>query len=157
WYPLFSVMMAVIYLMPLIALARNEVLVNVTYPEFLARSGIGSGILVLMVFWWRRNGFWRPRDAKVFSWTGALFLFARWPWSLYGVFAGLANWVRGREVEFRVTPKGPVATGSLPSRVIIPYAVLSLISSTVVLVADAANAPGFYVFASINALIYAAV
>jgi hypothetical protein len=35
WYPLFAFFMAVMFLMPIIALLRGESYVNVTYPQFL--------------------------------------------------------------------------------------------------------------------------
>jgi cellulose synthase (UDP-forming) len=157
WYPLFSVMMLVMYVFPLAALMRNQPLVNVTYPEFFIRFGLLSMILVLMSVWLRLRGWSRPHNARIRSWEGALFLFCRWPWSLYGSLAALVTWLRGSEVEFRVTPKGSDARRPLPIRVIVPYAVLSLGSSICVMLLEAQHAMGFYIFATINASIYAIV
>jgi cellulose synthase/poly-beta-1,6-N-acetylglucosamine synthase-like glycosyltransferase len=158
WYPLFSLGMLVTYLLPIAALMSDEPFVDVTYPEFCVRFGILSIILVLMAVWWRRRGWSRPQNAKVLSWEGALFLYCRWPWSLCGVSAGLINWLRGSEVEFRVTPKGKdAARGPLPIRVILPYAVLSAASSICAMLLPTQNAKGFYIFATLNALIYALI
>jgi cellulose synthase (UDP-forming) len=157
WYPLFSVMMLVMYSLPLLALMRNKPLVDVTYPEFFIRFGLLSMILVLMSVWLRLHGWSRPHNARIRSWEGALFLFCRWPWSLYGSIAALVSWLRGSEVEFRVTPKGSDARRPLPIRVIVPYAVLSVTSSICVMLLEAQHAMGFYIFAAINASIYATV
>jgi cellulose synthase/poly-beta-1,6-N-acetylglucosamine synthase-like glycosyltransferase len=117
WYLLFSVMMGISFALPLIALGRNQIMVRVTYPEFLAYYAIPTAILVAIVYWWRRNRLPRPSNAKVISWEGAIFLLARWPWSLFGVIAGIINVSRGREVEFRITPKASKTNVSVPFRV----------------------------------------
>lgn len=156
WYPLFSVLMLVMYLMPIGALAFDANLVGVTYPDFLLHTLPESAIVILMAYRWKRAGYFRPYDAKVLSWEGALFQFARWPWSLWGCVAAVRDWYLGRVVEFRVTPKGADAAVSLPNRVLMPYWILSLLSSTAVLAfGDIANAQGFYIFALINAALYA--
>ncbi|HEY1454763.1 MAG TPA: glycosyltransferase family 2 protein [Roseiarcus sp.] len=157
WYLLFSVMMAISFFLPLIALGRNQIMVRVTYPEFLIYYAIPNLILVAMGYWWRRNRLVRPSNVKVISWEGAIFLLARWPWSLFGVVAGIVNVSRGREVEFRITPKASKSRVSVPFRVILPYLALSGASSFVALLFDAPAASGFYVFACMNAITYAVV
>jgi cellulose synthase (UDP-forming) len=150
-------MMAISFALPLIALGRNQIMVRVTYPEFLTYYTLPNAILVGMAYWWRRNRLMRPLDARVISWEGAIFLLARWPWSLCGVIAGIINVSRGREVEFRITPKASKNRVNVPLRVILPYATLSGVSSFVALLFDAPLASGFYVFTCMNAITYAVV
>jgi cellulose synthase (UDP-forming) len=157
WYPLFAAFMSVMFLIPLIALLTDRNMVGVTYPEFVVRFSGPSAVLVAMAFWWQKNGWTRPTNAKVFSWEGTLFLFARWPWALMGVLAAVLDWIKGTTAEFRVTPKGG-QSGDLPFRVMLPYALLSIVSALpVILFANIAQATGFYFFATINCLVYAAL
>jgi cellulose synthase (UDP-forming) len=157
WYALFSIMMAISYALPLIAIANNRSMVNVTYPEFFIRFQLVTAILMAMGFWWHGNGWARPQNAKAFSWEGAVFLMARWPWSLLGVAAGAVNVLFGKEANFRITPKGSGARANVPFQVLLPYLLLSLGSSGCVLLTNSAAVHGYYVFAGINAIFYAVV
>ena len=155
WYPLFSIFMAVMFAMPIIALLRGENFVEVTYPAFLAHFAPLSLILVLMAWRWRAGGTFRPVDASILSWEAMLFLFARWPWALLGTAAAVRDWLTGSFVDFRVTPKGASEVDPLPLRVLAPYAFLSLTSTLAVLaVSDAGDTRGFYLFAIFNAVLY---
>lgn len=155
WYPLFSVFMALMFAMPILALLRGENFVAVTYPSFLAHFAPLSLVLVLLAFRWRATGSFRPVDAKILSWESILFLFARWPWALAGSLAALRDWITGSFVDFRVTPKGATEVDPLPLRVLAPYGFLSIASLVpVLLVDDAGETRGFYLFAIVNAVIY---
>jgi cellulose synthase (UDP-forming) len=156
WYPLFSLFMALMFFMPIIALVRRENFVAVTYPDFLGHFAPLSVILVLMAYRWRASGSFRPFDAKVLSWEFMLFLFARWPWALAGTIAAVRDWLTGSFVDFRITPKGTSEVDPLPMRVLAPYAVLSIASALpVLLVHDAGETRGFYIFAIVNSALYA--
>ena len=87
------------------------------------------------------------------SWEGAVFIFARWPWSLLGLAAGAYAVVVRRGLDFRVTPKGSDAASAAPVGVVIPYIGLSVVSALpAALTADPGTAAGFYAFALLNAL-----
>ncbi|RFB79844.1 glycosyltransferase family 2 protein [Methylovirgula sp. 4M-Z18] len=155
WYPLFSCFMALMFAMPIIALVRGENFVAVTYLDFLAHFAPLSIILILMAYRWRAGGTFRPFDAKVLGWETTLFLFARWPWALAGTLAAVRDFMTGSFVDFRVTPKGTSDVDPLPMRVLAPYIFLSLASVLPVLViGDAGNSRGFYLFAVLNAVLY---
>jgi cellulose synthase (UDP-forming) len=156
WYPLFSLFMALMFAMPIIALARGENFVAVTYPGFLAHFAPLSVILVLMAYRWRASGTFRPCYAKILSWECMLFLFARWPWALAGTLAALRDWLTDSFVDFRITPKGTSEVDPLPVRVLAPYGVLSIASVLpVLLVHDAGETRGLYIFAIVNSALYA--
>ena len=143
------------YLLPIAALAFDVNFVGMTYPDFLIHTLPAAVIVILMAYRWKALGCFRPVDAKVLSWEGALFQFARWPWSLLGCLAAVRDWYLGRTVEFRVTPKGADLSAALPNRVLLPYWALSIISGTAVaILGDVTNAGGFYVFALLNSVIY---
>jgi cellulose synthase (UDP-forming) len=128
----------------------------VTYPEFFVRISFVWLILTGMAFWWKKQQWLRPAEAKVISWEGTLFLFARWPWSFIGTVAALRDWICGNTLDFRVTPKGRDVARPLPTRVLAPYAFLSIASGLpVLLLAHVKIAIGFYVFATVNSLFYA--
>lgn len=156
WYPLFTSIMLVMYGLPLAALLLDANMVGVIFPEFFVRFALVSLILILMAFWWRAQGWTRPVDAKVLSWEGMLFPFARWPWALLGVIAAIRDRAVGATADFRVTPKHHEEAAPLPMRMLAPYALLSLGSGIPVLLLDSVEvATGFYVFAAINAAVYA--
>ena len=158
WYPLFAFFMAVMFLMPIVALLRGESYINVTYPQFLIHFAPLSLVLLLMAYRWRAGGSYRPYDAKVLSWEYVFFQFARWPWALVGTVAALRDWLTGSTVDFRITPKGSSEVDPLPMRVLAPYGILSVVSALPVLLIDnPGDAGGFYIFALINAVLYAAL
>ena len=156
WYPLFSGFMALMFGLPAVALLSGHVLVNASYPVFLAHFMPISLIMIVFAFFWRATGAFRPHDAKLFSWEAMVFLFLRWPWSLMGVLAAIRDTIRGDFVDFRITPKGTQAKPPLPLRVIVPYMVLAALSLlAMVLAPRESGAEGFFVFAAINVAIYA--
>ncbi len=157
WYPLFGLFMLLMFLLPLIALGVDRNMVGVTYPEFIIRFATPSIVLVGLATWWRRNGLLRPYDARVFSWEGMMFLYARWPWALWGVTAAVFDTIRGMPVSFKVTPKGG-ARSQLPLGVIIPYVALTFASALpVIFLTSVSTARGFFLFALANAVIYTLV
>ena len=156
WYPIFSVVMALIFAMPILALLRRDSFVGVTYLEFLQHVAPMTLALIFMAWQLRCDGLLRPRDAAVLSWEGALFPFAQWPWTLAGSAMAVADFLRGRFVDFRVTPKGGTPADPLPWPVLAPYLALSMVSAAAaLLLREAGNASGFYLFAACNAAIYA--
>jgi cellulose synthase (UDP-forming) len=114
-----------------------------------------SLVMIVMAFWWRAQGWTRPVKAKVLSWEGMLFPFARWPWALLGVVAAIRDRLVGATADFRVTPKHTDEAAPLPLRLLAPYAILLLVSGIPLLLLDVEVALGFYVFAAINAVLYA--
>ncbi|OWO91344.1 N-acetylglucosaminyltransferase [Rhizobium esperanzae] len=155
WYPLFSAVMAVMFLLPVAALLTGEVFVNVTYPDFLLHFAPMSIMLTLFAFFWRATGTFRPHDAKLFGWEGLAFTFLRWPWSLAGSLAAIRDHISGSFVDFRITPKGKQQQQSLPLRVVAPYLALAgLCAAAMALAGEAAAAQGFYLFAAMNLVLY---
>ena len=148
--------MLAIYLLPLAALLLDSNMVGVNYPDFFVRISLLWIILTGMAFWWSKHQWTRPVEAKVLSWESTLFLFARWPWSLIGMIAAVRDWMLGSTLDFRVTPKGRDAAEPLPLRVLAPYAFLSIASGLpVLLLGNVKVAVGFYIFATLNSLLYA--
>ncbi len=157
WYPLFSLCMALMFALPIVALVTGNNFVAVTYPDFLGHYLPQSILLIVLAFRWRASGTFRPYDAKVLSFEMTLFTFARWPWALAGTVAALRDWATGSFVDFRVTPKGASAVDAVPFRLLAPYGFLALLSILpVLLIPDASDSSrGFYIFAIVNAVIYA--
>ena len=155
WYSLYSLFMLLTFLMPVLALATGRPFANVTLADFLLHSLPAEIIIVLIAWRWKSNGWFRPVDAKIFSWEAVLFLHARWPWTLAGSLAAIWDYFSRSFVDFRVTPKGKPTSPELPAWAIAPYVVLALISGLSALVlSDAQNASGFYFFAILNCALY---
>lgn len=158
WYTLFSLSMLAMILIPIIALVTRSAWAGVIYLEFFIRLSLVTIAILLLMNWVKRRGWFRPASAKLLSWEGTLFLFARWPWALLGVTAAIVDWIRGRNSGFRVTPKGADGTASLPLVVLLPTLLISIASGLpVVLIDNVGNATGFYVFAAINSIFYLAI
>jgi cellulose synthase/poly-beta-1,6-N-acetylglucosamine synthase-like glycosyltransferase len=155
WYSLFWLFMALMFVLPMIALSRGKTFVDVSYLDFLLHFLPQSILLILFAYRWRSTHTFRPVDAKILSWEMTLFLFARWPWALFGALAAIRDWTTGTFVDFRVTPKGTSDVDPLPFRVLAVYALLSLVSVLPVLsITNAGESSGFYIFATMNAAIY---
>lgn len=155
WYPLYAFFLALMFLLPVVVLVYGDNFVCVTYPDFLLHFMPQSLMILVLAFWWRSSGTFRPVDGKILSWEAMLFLLARWPWVLAGTFAAFRDWIAGSFVDFRVTPKGTSDVDALPFRVLLPYLAVALISILpVLLVQDANQTRGFYIFAIVNACFY---
>jgi cellulose synthase (UDP-forming) len=155
WYPVFSGMMAIMYVMPIYALLSGNHLVNVTYVAYLVHILPLSATLIALAYWWRSTGLFRPRDARIVSPEGMAFIMLRWPWSLLGSIAAALDRLRGKVAPFKITHKGPRASARLPLRATQPYLLLSLIASIVAFaVDDPGTAGGFYLFNLVNAAVY---
>jgi cellulose synthase (UDP-forming) len=156
WYPLFSVFMLLMYAMPIVALATGRPFADVSFIDFYLHTMAAQVIILLLAWRWKANGWLRPADAKVISWEGLLFLFAKWPWVLAGVMAAVSDRCGRSFVDFRVTPKGAAGSYHIPLSVLAPYAVLSLVSGLgAIAFDDAREASGFYFFAILNCVVYA--
>jgi cellulose synthase (UDP-forming) len=158
WYPLFSLTMAATVVMPVLALATRRVWANVAYTSYLAYASTVTVSILLLMGIVKRTGCFRPCNAKVLSWEGTVFVFARWPWSLLGTCSAVVDCLRQREFAFRVTPKGTSIDSRPPPRVVLPYLLISLFCGVpLLLIGDAGSARGFYVISILNALMYLGV
>ncbi|MBL0370970.1 glycosyltransferase [Rhizobium sp. KVB221] len=158
WYPLFSTFMALMFLLPIIALTTGRNFVNIEYPDFLVHIVPLSLVLVALAFYWRSTGTFRPHDAKILGWEATVFLLARWPWSFFGSLFAVRDVLAGSFVDFRITPKGNKVSAFPPIRVLAPYIVLSGTSAAAaLLVSDPGSAQGYYLFAILNSAVYFAV
>lgn len=156
WYPCFATVMSLSFVMPLLALGFGFTFVNVPYVEFLLYFLPLGTILMSLAYARQLAGILRPINPQLFCWETATFAMARWPWAFLGTVCAVLDVVLKRQTEFRVTPKGK--GGTLPARVLAPYAALSAISGVCAYLIDtSSDAGGYYVFALVNAVIYALV
>ena len=155
WYPIFSVMMLLMFCLPILALISDKNLVSVSYPEFFARFFTIWAMFTLIAVRWKRHKFVRPFDTKVFSWESTLFFFARWPWSLIGTLCAIKDCITGTTPNFKITKKANDGTTLLPMKIFAPYVFLLTVSGVPAILLDVENARGFYFFATLNSIIYA--
>lgn len=158
WYILFSAFMLYMYLAPVYALVGNLRYADVTYPAFVGHIAPATATLTWVAFAIRRDGLFRPFKGKIFGTEKMLFVFLQWPWVLWGCLMALRDWLTGRFVDFRVTPKGDAASKRLPSKVVAVYVVLAVGAILpVIVMANVDEARGFYILSGINALIYSGI
>ncbi len=158
WYPLQTLFMALMFLLPILALVFDVKYADVTFPAFVGHMLPSAIVIILIAYAIRRDGFFRPSTAAILSWEKALFVSIQWPWVLFGTATAIVDKLFGTRATFRVTPKGGKATGALPLRVLAPYFLLALASGLPILLAsDLQNARGFYILAAINLIMYSLI
>lgn len=157
-YPMMALVAALIYVLPIWALVLDQRFADITYPAFLAHTLPTVAIITLFAWMIKRDGLFRPLQARVISWEKALFLLVQWPWVAWGCLMAVHDRLTGRFVDFRITPKGDVAEARLPYRIIMVYAALLLgCVLPVLLLGSIKEAPGFYLLSLLNGMFYAAI
>lgn len=157
WYSLSCINMLVICLLPLSALVTQIPLVDVNYFEFLAYFMGTTVTCLLVVSWIKRQGWFRPADAKVLSWETALFPFVCWPWTLLGVVHAIVSTLLKKELSFHVTPKGRAQVKPLPGRVLLPYTLIVILTFDCSLFFHGGRAYEYHWLATINIAFYTIV
>ncbi len=141
-----------------IAAGTGRPWMNVNYAMFLAHWWAISVFLVALTLVLRRKGLLRPRNAPLLSWENWLYTLTRWPYIAWGIAAAFLQVLRPRPVTFKVTPKAAGRLERLPSRLILPYTVVSLVSAASAVIGEATNNAAGYIFLCIAAAaIYAVV
>jgi cellulose synthase (UDP-forming) len=157
-YPMMALSAALIYALPIAALWLDQPYADVTYAQFLGHALPTVGAITAFAWAMRRDGFFRPHDARVIAWEKALFLLVQWPWVAWGCLMAVRDRITGRFVDFRITPKGEAAAAPLPYKVIAVYAVLLLGAvSPVLIFGQVSQAAGFYLLSALNGFFYAAI
>jgi len=158
WYPLFGVLMLFGHLLPIIAVFSHKPWVAVSYLDYITYS-IPISFSILAIVWFiKKNGWMRPYYSPVVSWEMILFTIIRWPWALYGSIMGVVTVLTKKQVNFKVTPKGVMARPSMKWSILCPYMAIILISFLPgIIVKDAGDANGYYLFLIMNILIYTIV
>lgn len=156
WYPLYTLAMLGMVLLPAFALITRTPLVRVQIGSFYLHFLPVGLTLIVVLGWLRHRRMLRPADAPVLSWEAILFLLVRWPWAMIGCAHAVWQLLAGRDDRFKVTPKrreGEYRT--LPSRILVPYLALSAISLLpALLIKDAGAARGYYLWSLVNGVIY---
>ena len=157
WYPLFGVLMLASIVLPLAAVYTQTPLMHVGLGDFYRHILPALFVLIATVFWLRSLDWLRPRTARAVSWEAVLFQLIRWPWVLLGCVHAVVGRIAGREFGFKVTPKGRSGILPLPTRVVMPYLVIALVSALPMLLdLDAGEAAGYRLLALLNAGLYLA-
>ena len=111
--------------------------INVNYLTFRIHRWSLSVWLILLTLFLRRRRLLRPPDAPILSWENWLYTLVRWPYIARGIFSAVINWIYPRPVTFKVTPKGTGGPEPLPTRLMVPYIVISCGSAAAALVGEA--------------------
>ncbi len=158
WYAFFTLSMAMMYFVPILAVSFDIRFADVTYAAFIGHFIPSMLLMLLFATLIKRDGFFRPVDAKVLSWEKALFVLLQWPWVFWGCAMAIYDRISGGFVDFRITPKGEAASAKLPPRIIVVYAALALGALIPVLVvSDLTQARGFYLLSLVNVFLYLAL
>ena len=132
--------------------------INVNYLGFLAHWWSISIWLILITALLRRRVLLRPAWAPLVSWENWLYSLTRWPFVALGIGAALVGIFRKRPVSFKVTPKHADGLEPLPTRLVAPFAVISVLSASSALVGERfAGAAGYVFLSALAGLVYAIV
>lgn len=158
WYAFFALTMAMMYLVPILAITFDIRFADVTYPGFLGHSLPAVAVMVVFAYLVRSDGYFRPRNAKVIAWEKALFVVLQWPWVFWGCLLALRDRATGSFVDFRITPKGATGRSTLPGKIVALYALLALGALIPVVAVDGlGQARGFYLLSLVNTVLYLCV
>jgi cellulose synthase/poly-beta-1,6-N-acetylglucosamine synthase-like glycosyltransferase len=132
--------------------------IKVNYLTFLLHWWSISACLWLITLLLRRRGMLRPPDAPLVSWENWLYALSRWPYIAWGVCAAVLHRLRPRQLTFKVTPKVAGELEPLAARIMMPYFVISLVSSSGAIVGELfTNAVGYVFLSLFGAATYALV
>jgi cellulose synthase/poly-beta-1,6-N-acetylglucosamine synthase-like glycosyltransferase len=156
WYPMFSIAMLVLFVMPIVALIRGQAWVDIKFPIFIAFFSATYILSIAILFWSLNRRLARPCVFSLFSWEAILFPLVKWPWVLFGFLAAVFDRITLSEFEFKVTPKQSSERLASPLPFAMPYLALAAAAVIPVLITtNPGNAAGSYLFCAVNALMYA--
>ena len=122
--------------------------INVNYLAFLAHWWVISIWLILITALLRHRGLLRPPRAPLLSWENWLYSLTRWPYVGLGICAAVLQLIRPKPVSFKVTPKSAGHLEPLPVRLVLPFIVISVLSSSAAIAGERLTSAVGYVFLS---------
>ncbi len=159
WYPLFAITMFIGVCLPIVAIILGQSLVNVSYLSYLVYS-LPLHILVLLIILLLRLGGWlRPYNAPIISWEAILFQVSRWPWALYGTISAIHLVWSGKNIVFKVTPKGVGEDNTYVSaKFLVPYVlIVGVYLSVLTFLSPVKMVAGYYFFGILGVVSYTIV
>jgi hypothetical protein len=142
-----------------VAAVTGQPWINVNYLGFLAHFWSISIWLILITALLRRRGLLRPPRAPLVSWENWLYSLTRWPFVALGICAALLLYVRPKPVSFKVTPKQAGGLDPLPVKFVLPFTVISVLSSGAAIFGEhvTAAAAGYVFLSTLGGAVYALV
>jgi len=135
WYTLWSLSLAVLWTLPLLALILDEPIASVQLSEFLVYYVALLATSSLM--WWTSRSFFQPHGVHL-SWRSIVLETARWPVVLWAVL----NVLLRIERPYMITPKGHQNRVQSAWRLYGSYGVLAVLSLGTALLVDPVSGPG---------------
>ena len=99
WYTLWSLSLAVLWVLPVVALLTGRPIANVTLFEYLAYN---LAVVLTATLMWRWSRRWFQPSGIGLTWRGMLLEIARWPIVLWAVLNAVLRVKR----PYMITPKG---------------------------------------------------
>ncbi len=154
WYTLWSSTLALLWLLPAVALVTRQPIAPVRLSEFLLY--FAPVILASSLMWCETRRWFQPAGVRL-SWRAALLEVVRWPvviWALINVLLAVKR-------PYMITPKGGAGTDGLSSlSLYAPYVVLSALQLAAIWVFKAGagedGIAGYYGLVLLNGAIAAA-
>lgn len=156
WYPMVVVVSVLGYVLPLVAILKNQPIVSINYVAFVGITSTQLIIVISLVRWLRNQGVFRPADTKVMSWESLLYLLARWPYVAWGIMHSLFDTFSKREFSFKITPKQKNQADELSIIKVSGYILFAILPAMVaVFKSDQTRASGYYFLGLVTSMSYA--
>jgi cellulose synthase (UDP-forming) len=107
WYALWSLSLAVLWVLPVVALLGGQPIANVSLFEYLAYN---LAVVLTATLMWRWSRRWFQPSGIGLTWRGAVLEIARWPIVLWAVVNAALRVKR----PYMITPKGARSGGPPP-------------------------------------------
>jgi cellulose synthase (UDP-forming) len=153
WYVLWSLSLATLWVLPIVALLSGHPIANTTLWEFLVYNL--PVVLTSSVMWWWTRRWFQPPGIGL-TWRAVVLDIARWPIVLWAV----ANVLLGIKRPYMITPKGKRADKLPPGRRLYgPYSALAALGLLAVdlSAARAQGTQGYVVLVLFNTLMLLAL
>jgi len=155
FYPLQGLALSMAAVLPVVGVALRVSWGNTSLAGFYLHLWPSTLVGLSAAAYLRRCGLLRPTRAKLWSWELVLFQLVRWPWTFWGFLQGMIAGLRGRELSFKVTPKGRPGVKPLRLASLVPSLVLGVgPASVVILVRHPGPALGLELLAATQAVTY---
>jgi cellulose synthase (UDP-forming) len=136
WYLLWSLSLATLWVLPIVALLGDRPIASTTLWAFLLYN-LPVVLTSSLMWWWTRRWFQPPGIGL--SWRAVALEVARWPIVLWAV----TNVLLGIRRPYMITPKGKRADAPAPARRLYGlYALLAVLGLCAVDISDVAPSPG---------------
>lgn len=150
WYPLISMSMIISIISIYFCLFFDSPMVRINYLEYVLFMFLFSLVNTFPIYLIKVYGLLRPQNSRLLSWEEPLFKISRLPWMFIGVVSGVYYSLLNKKLVFRVTPKNNKSYSDITLQSLLPYIIISSLSSLFVILSSRVLYTQGYLFLALN-------